>query len=191
MPVEARPIKPLRSFWLRGSGTIKIRAIERGGEALTGFRFLENVHLGLLTPSTRSAFVLILLLDEGRLRRRSQRRSGMRRPRVRLVTSHPGGLGVPVRSHYEEPPSVAGRGGDEGGRKPAGRRRALRPLSPPGRTGPGTQIAAVERREAPSSDRKEEGDASQASRAAAPAAQGASQAPAFPGAPLPSCSAGA
>src|SRR5579884_744246 len=72
----------------------------------------------------------------------------MRRPRARLVTSHSGGLGAPVRSHYEGLPSMAGRGGDEGGPKPAGSGRPERPPSPPGSTGPGTEIAAVERRRA-------------------------------------------
>src|SRR6185312_14500573 len=60
-------------------------------------------------------------------------------------------------------------------------------LSPTGSTAPrGQKTPQVERREAPSSDRKEEGDASQASRAASPAAQGVSQTPASAGAPLPS-----
>jgi hypothetical protein len=37
---------------------------------------------------------------------------------------------VPVRPHYEGLPSMAGRGWDEGGRKPAGCGRLLRPFSP-------------------------------------------------------------
>ena len=138
-----------------------------------------------IDSTTIFCFYSHVLLDEGRLRRRSQRRSGMRRPRARLVTSHPGGRGHPSA------PTTRGClrwldavGLKAGGSPPDKRRQRRRP--PPGSTGPRTKTAAVERREAPSPDRKGEGDASQASRAAAPAAQGVSQTPAFPGAPLPS-----
>src|ERR1035437_5225088 len=71
---------------------------------------------------------------------------------------------------------MAGRGPDEGRRKLPG--------SAPGSTAPGTEIAAVERREARL--RRHGGDAPrQACRAASPAVQEAWQASAFLGAPLP------
>ena len=138
-----------------------------------------------LTSLWAYAYYPISRSFEGRLRRRSQRRSGMRRPRAGLVSRHPGGRGHPSA------PTTRGClrwldavGLKAGGSPPDKRRQRRRP--PPGSTGPRTKTAAVERREAPSPDRKGEGDASQASRAAAPAAQGVSQTPAFPGAPLPS-----
>ena len=55
---------------------------------------------------------------------------------------------VAVRPYYEGLPSMAGRGPDERGRKPAGSggADALRPS--PEVTAPGCKVAAMERREA-------------------------------------------
>src|SRR6185312_10216813 len=92
-----------------------------------------------------------------------------------------------VRRHYDRlPTSRAARVDDEGAVATAPD-KGRHGLSPTGSAAPrGQKPPQVERREAPSSDRKEEGDASQASRAASPAAQGVSQTPASAGAPLPS-----
>src|SRR5450830_2050144 len=91
---------------------------------------------------------------------------------------------VAVRPYYGGLPLMAGRGTDEGGRKPAGSGRAQPSRPRPEVTAPGTEIAAVERREARL--RRHGGDAPrQACRAASPAVQEASQASAFLGAPLP------
>jgi hypothetical protein len=94
---------------------------------------------------------------------------------------------VPVRSHYEGLPLMAGRGEDEGGRKPAGKRRALGPLSSPGRTGLGTQnrrggapggvLFPIAREEETPRKRLMGGRAGR---------QRVAQTLAFPGAPLPS-----
>ena len=43
----------------------------------------------------------LALLMRGVFRRRSERRSRVRFPRVRLVTSHSGGSGTPPAAHYE------------------------------------------------------------------------------------------
>src|SRR6185312_13014655 len=87
------------------------------------------------------------------------------------------------------PPHVRGctwRRRRSGGHR-SGSRSHWGDLSSFGSTAQGdTRRRTVERREAPSSDRKEEGDASQASRAASPAAQEDSQSSASAGAPLPS-----
>ena len=109
-----------------------------------------------------------------------------RRPRAGLVTPRSGGPGLAVRWHYDRLPSMAGRDGDEGWRKlpGSGVPKALR-VSCPEAWRSGTEKPPVERREAPSPDRKGEGHASQACRAATLAAQGVSQTPAFLGAPLP------
>ena len=70
----------------------------------------------------------------------------------------------------------AGRGADEGGRKPAGSGRAQPSRPRPEVTAPGTEIAAVERREARL--RRHGGDAPrQACRAASPAARGLAPSP--------------
>src|SRR6185312_15341002 len=92
-----------------------------------------------------------------------------------------------VRRHYDRlPTSRAARVDDEGAVATAPD-KGRHGLSPTGSAAPrGQKPPQVERREAPSSDRKEEGDASQASRAASPAAQEVSQTSASAGAPLPS-----
>jgi len=89
-----------------------------------------------------------------------------RRPRTGLVTPRSGGPGLAVRWHYDRLPSMAGRDGDEGWRKlpGSGVPKALR-VSCPEAWRPGTEKPQVERREAPSPDRKGEGHASQACRA--------------------------
>src|ERR1019366_10577322 len=77
----------------------------------------------------------------------------------------PGRPRAAVRPYYEGPPSLAGRGADEGGRKPAGsgaqqgpvRARKLRPRgqkSPANKPGL-RKLVRVERREAPAPSRKE------------------------------------
>jgi hypothetical protein len=53
------------------------------------------------------------------------------------VACAPGTPWVTVRPHYGGPPSMAGRGPDERGRKPAGSGWAECPPSGPGRHGPG------------------------------------------------------
>ncbi len=75
----------------------------------------------------------------------------MRRPRARGYAPRASGRPrVAVRSNYVGLPSMAGRGADEGGRKPAGSGRAKsRPGRRPEVTAPGTEIAAIEPREAP------------------------------------------
>jgi hypothetical protein len=92
---------------------------------------------------------------------------------------------VAVRPHYEGLPLMAGRGADEGRRKLPGSGPGNTGPSARGSAAPGTEIAAVERREARL--RRHGGDAPrQACRAASPAARGAcATRPAFFGAPLP------
>ena len=138
--------------------------------------------------------VLIVLLscsDEGRLPETCRRWSGMRRPWAGLVTLHSGGRGHPSAGtmtgclQWLDAVGLKASGSSLDKRRlcvgPHPEARAREPKSPP-----------VERREAPFPDRKGKGDASQASRAALrQAAQEASQASAFPGAPLPSIFSGA
>jgi hypothetical protein len=133
--------------------------------------------------------VLIVLSscsDEGRLPETCRRWSRMRRPRAGLVTLHSGGRGHPSAGtmtgclEWLDAVGLKASGSSPDKRRlcvgPHPEARAREPKSPP-----------VERREAPFPDRKGKGDASQASRAALrQAAQEASQASAFPGAPLPS-----
>jgi len=101
---------------------------------------------------------------ERRWRFGAARGSG-RKPRPSAAPA--GGVSTPalgrpwglVRAHYEGPPSMAGRGWDEGERKLSGCDRAARlDQSQPGRTGPGTEIAAkwsAERRLPPIARREE------------------------------------
>src|SRR6185312_3140969 len=156
-----------------------------------------------------NTYYRFVLLVEGRRRRRAEDGAAVRggpemRPcrltgrsgETRLVDAAPatrprkpdsGGPQPAVRRHYDRlPTSRAARVDDEGAVATAPD-KGRHGLSPTGSTAPrGQKTPQVERREAPSSDRKEEGDASQASRAASPAAQGVSQTPASAGAPLPS-----
>src|SRR5664279_2149046 len=83
----------------------------------------------------------------------------MRRLRAGLVTPAPGRPRAAVRPYYEGPPSLAGRGADEGGRKPAGSGPGSGPvrarkLWPRGQKSPANKpglrkLVRVERREAP------------------------------------------
>src|SRR6185312_12491637 len=108
-------------------------------------------------------------------------------PATRPRKPDSGGPQPAVRRHYDRlPTSRAARVDDEGAVATAPD-KGRHGLSPTGSAAPrGQKPPQVERREAPSSDRKEEGDASQASRAASPAAQEVSQTSASAGAPLPS-----
>jgi hypothetical protein len=106
-----------------------------------------------------------------------------------LVNPRSGGPGVPVRSHYEGLPSMAGREATKAGQSPpdGSTQKGSRP--PPGSAGPGTEIAACG---APggafSGSQRRRRRLRTVSRAAfTPAAQGSDRkGPAFPGAPLPS-----
>ena len=111
----------------------------------------------------------------------------MRRPRFGLVSRIPGGPGQPSAGTMTGCLEWLHACDDKGA-------VAIAPDRGPGsglvvarkHGSEGHKTPQVERREAPSSDRKEEGDASQAShRAASPAAPGVSHTPAPAGAPLP------
>src|ERR1019366_8697863 len=65
--------------------------------------------------------------------------SAVRRLLLRLVTAAPGGLGSPSVPTRGDRPSVAGRGADEGGRKPAGSGRGNPSRPRPEVTAPGTE----------------------------------------------------
>src|SRR4051794_40575565 len=124
----------------------------------------------------------------GVFRMTPERRSRMRRPRARLVTSRSGGLGspsAPTRRGCLKWLDAVGMKESESSPDEDGLRAGQ---SQPGRTGPRTEIAADG---APGGAfppiARRKGDASQASRAVAPTAQEADRkASAFPGAPLPS-----
>src|SRR5674476_55861 len=66
----------------------------------------------------------------------------------------PGRPRAAVRPYYEGPPSLAGRGADEGGRKPAGSGARLGPRPRPEVTAPGTEkpLWSAERRPHPSKE---------------------------------------
>ena len=72
----------------------------------------------------------------------------MRRPRAGFVTPSPGGPGQAVRWHYDRLPSMAGRGGDEGRRKPPGSGAPQGPVAAR-KHGARDRKAAMARREAP------------------------------------------
>ncbi len=84
------------------------------------------------------------MMEQGAAPAAAARNRGTRRPRVA------------VRPHYEGPPSVAGRGADEGGESLPDRGPTRAP-SAPGSYGPGDRKAAVERREAPALPTMERG----------------------------------
>ena len=71
------------------------------------------------------------------------------RPRLCVRAQGSGSPRVPVRPHYEGPPSQEGRyGPDEGRRKPLGSRGMKVSRSGPDETVPGWKTPQVERREA-------------------------------------------
>jgi hypothetical protein len=78
----------------------------------------------------------------GKTNRRTERDAAPAGEARHLALGSPRG---PVRRHYDRLPSMAGRGGDEGRRKPPGSGQAKSPLlSPPGSTGPRcSKIAAA------------------------------------------------
>lgn len=85
---------------------------------------------------------------EGRLPETDRRWGGMRRPRARLVTSLSGSLGQPSTGTRPGCPSRAGRGADEGRRKPSGSGWPKAPVRAR-KTGAGAKKSPpVERREA-------------------------------------------
>jgi hypothetical protein len=117
--------------------------------------------------------------------RRKRGRGGMRRPRARLVPSHPGGLGQPsgptMGICLEWLDAVRMKAGES--RPDRGPRRAS---SAPGSTAPGTEKPRVERREAPLRSQRRGHASHQGVSGGSPAAREVSQTSAFPGAPLPS-----
>ena len=79
----------------------------------------------------------------------------MRRPRAGFVTPPPGGPGQAVRRHYDRLPSMAGRGGNEGGRKRAGSggQQALVPTRKHGARDENRRLWRAERRPGGGHDR--------------------------------------
>ena len=135
-------------------------------------RLYSYTYPGSLRASSRD----VSRMEPGAAPAAAARNRGTGRPRVA------------VRPYYGGLPLMAGRGTDEGRRKLPGSGRGIPPVRAR-KHGPGTEIAAVERREARL--RHHGGDAPrQACRAASPAVQEASQASAFLGAPLPQGGAG-
>src|ERR1035437_1625180 len=84
-------------------------------------------------------YIPLRLLLRGRSYEASWRAGGDAAPAGRLRQPASGGAPAAVRPHYVGPPELAGRGADEGGRKPAGSGARLGPRPRPEATAPGTE----------------------------------------------------
>ena len=97
--ISGRSVSPRHKKWLPLYFKIQKKCID----------FIPIAYISLPNHPTRGAFCRTLLNVGWR-----------RRPLLRLVTAGPGGPGQPSAGIMTGRPSGAGRGGNEGGRKPAG-----------------------------------------------------------------------